>query len=193
MVKDIQLTEEPRKTFTMDPKKFILWLFIVSIIMLFGAFTSAYMVKKASGDWLSIALPGIFYFNTVVILLSSASMHIAVMSTKKNNLKLTRIALVITSILGLTFLAGQYSGWQDLVRNNVFFVGHPSGSFIYVLTGVHGIHLVSGVIFLFIIVAAAFRFKVHSKSQRWIQMCATYWHFLDALWLYLFIFLLLNN
>ena len=193
MVENIQLTEEPRRTFTMDPKKFILWLFIVSIIMLFGAFTSAYLVKKASGDWLSIALPEIFYFNTVIIVMSSISMHIALMSARKNNIKLLQVALVITTVLGLTFLAGQYSGWQDLVKNNVFFVGHPSGSFIYVLTGVHGIHLLSGVIFLIIVMAAAFSFKVHSKSKNWLQMCATYWHFLDALWLYLFIFLLLNN
>jgi len=193
MVSDLQITEKPSRTFTVNPRKFILWLFIVSIIMLFGAFSSAYMVKKASGDWLAVSMPGIFYINSIVIILSSISAQFGLISARKNNIQSLKISLIVTTILGFLFLAGQFVGWKDLVREDVFFVGHPSGSFIYVFTGLHGAHLVSGLIFLILMLVATYRFKVHSKSLDWIQMCTTYWHFLGALWLYLFIFLLLNN
>lgn len=193
MVKDLHISEKPARTFNMEPRKFILWLFIASIIMLFGAFSSAYMVKKASGDWLAINLPPIFYWNTVIIIISSISAQIGLNAARKDNIRVLNIALVITSFLGLSFLIGQYLGWQELVAQDVFFVGHPSGSFIYVFTGVHGLHLVSGLIFLVVMMVAGLRFRVHSKSLGWMQMCTTYWHFLDALWLYLFIFLILNN
>lgn len=176
-----------------NTKKFVLWLFIVSIIMLFGAFTSAYLVKKAGGDWLQIKMPVIFYFNSVVIICSSVTMQLATFFARKNNIKALQTSVVITMILGITFLIGQWIGWGDLVRDNVYFVGNPSGSFIYVFTGVHGLHIVSGLIFLTIVIFSAFNYKIHSKNMVRIEMCTTYWHFLDGLWLYLFIFLLLNN
>ena len=192
MVKDLHLEKETR-TLAITTRKFILWLFIVSIIMLFGAFTSAYMVKKASGDWLTIDMPPIFYFNSIIIMLSSLTMHFSLISARKNNIKAIQTGLVITMVLGIVFLAGQFVGWQKLVGESVYFVGNPSGSFVYVFTGVHGFHIISGLIFLSIVLVSAFRYKVHSKSTLQIEMCATYWHFLDGLWLYLFIFLLLNN
>jgi cytochrome c oxidase subunit 3 len=86
--------------------------------------------------------------------------------------------------------------WGELVQNKVFFAGasaNPSGSFLYVITGVHGLHIVSAVIFLFVVLYSAFRYRVHSQNLARIEMCATYWHFLDILWLYLFGFLLLNH
>jgi cytochrome c oxidase subunit 3 len=87
----------------------------------------------------------------------------------------------------------QFQGWKELVAMNVYFVGNPSGSFFYVFTGLHGFHLISGLIVLLVALFASFRLKVHAKNLNQIAICATYWHFLDILWVYLFFFLLTFN
>lgn len=187
-----EILSEVDKPMRMEPKKFALWLFMVSVVMLFAALTSAYIVRQAEGNWDIFELPSVFYTSTVVILLSSITMHWAVINARKNNLGQLKIAISITAVLGLTFLGMQLLGWQDLVSINVYFVGNPSGSFLYVLTGLHAAHLISGVVFLIIMLVATFQYKVHSKQLLKIEMCATYWHFLDGLWVYLFFFLLFN-
>jgi len=114
-------------------------------------------------------------------------------SAKENEMKNTKLMLSTTFILGVTFLITQFMGWGQLVDQNVYFAGSNAlASFIYVLTGLHAAHLISGVIFLLITLLAAFNFKVHSKSMVLIQMCTTYWHFLGGLWIYLFLFLTVN-
>lgn len=193
MNKDIELQNEPVQPLSMHPQKFALWLFIVSVIMIFAAFTSAYIVRKGEGNWLDFDLPAIFYYTSAIIVLSSITMQWAYYSAKKDNLDMLKIALVLTSILGVSFLVGQFLAWGKLVDMQVYWVGNPSGSFLYVLTGVHGLHLISGVIFLIIVLVLTFKYKVHSKSLVRIEMCATYWHFLGALWLYLFFFLSFNH
>ena len=193
MTGDLKLVEEARKPLSMNPKKFALWLFIVSVVMIFAALTSAYIVRQAEGDWLLFELPNLFWYTSGIIILSSATMHWALISARKDNLESVNIAVGLTSVLGILFLVGQFYGWSDLVKNSVYFVGNPSGSFVYVITGLHGLHLVSGVIFLLIVLGSTLRYKVHSKNLSLIEMCATYWHFLGGLWLYLFIFLLLNR
>ncbi len=190
----IDLTEqEPQETLSVNPKKFLLWLFIVSITMMFAAFTSAYLVRKAEGNWLEFQLPTLFWYSTAVLMASSIGMHIAYIAAKKDNFNLLRITISITFALGLLFLYMQWQGWQQLVAINVYFVGNPSGSFVYVLSGMHGLHIVSGLVVLAFAFVAAFRLKIHAKSLLQIQICAYYWHFLDILWLYLFAFLLYNN
>ncbi len=185
--------EEPKSTLSMHPKKFALWLFIVSIVMLFAALTSAYIVKQSDGNWLSFKLPGIFAVNTVIIIISSLTMHLAYLAAKKDALHRIKWMLLATVILGLAFLVGQYISWSALVENNVFFVSnYASGSFIYVFTGLHGLHLVSGIVFLLITFVSSLRSKIHSKKLVQIEMCMTYWHFLGGLWVYLYIFLLFN-
>jgi cytochrome c oxidase subunit III len=190
------LTEEPQPTLSMHPKKFMLWLFIVSSVMIFAAFTSAYLVRQAEGNWLEFELPTIFWFNSAVLLMSSIAMHWAYLAAKKDNLSALKVAITITFVLGMVFLIGQWIGWAELVSINVYFGGNtsnPSGSFLYVLTGVHAVHLISGLIVLLFALVAAFRYKIHAKRMVQIEMCTTYWHFLDVLWLYLFVFLLLNH
>jgi cytochrome c oxidase subunit 3 len=177
----------------MNPKKFILWLFIVSIVMIFAALTSAYIVRQADGNWLEYELPQMFYVSTALIFVSSLTMHWALLSAKKNNFFNLKLGLTLTLILGLLFLYTQVQAWGQLVDMNVYFVGNPSGSFVYVLSGVHGFHIISGVIFLIIVLISSFRDKVHSKKMDAIEMSATYWHFLDGLWIYLFVFLILNS
>ena len=181
------------ETRSVNPKVFTMWLFIVSIIMLFAAFTSAYLVRKAEGNWVEFDLPNLFSYSTIVLLASSASMHFAYLAAKKDQFNALRISISITFVLGLLFLVMQFYGWIQLVEMNVYFVGNPSGSFVYVLSGLHGLHLVSGLIVLIFALVAAFRLKINAKQLTQIKICATYWHFLDALWLYLFVFLLINN
>lgn len=193
MTSDFKLTEEPKRPLSMHPKKFALWLFIITVVMVFAALTSAYIVRQAEGNWLVFELPTAMWVTTGVILLSSFTMHWAYLSAKKDELGQVKLAIGITTGLGVLFLIGQFYVWGILVDHNVFFVGNPSGSFLYVLSGLHGLHLISGIIFLIIVLISALRYKVHAKNLNQIQMCATYWHFLDGLWIYLFIFLLLNH
>ena len=193
MATEIKIVEEARQPLAMNPKKFAVWIFCVSVLMIFGALTSAYIVRRAEGNWLDFDLPQLFWINTGVILLSSVSMHWAYLAAKLDNLESVKIATIITTILGVSFLVGQILAWGNLVDQKIHFVGNPSGSFVYVLSGLHGAHIVGGVVFLLILLASTFKYKVHSKSMNQIEMCATYWHFLGGLWLYLFVFLLLTR
>jgi len=188
---EFRIVEEPKKTLAMNPKKFAMWLFIGSVVMLFAALTSAYIVRQAEGNWLFFELPGLFTTSTIVILLSSVAMQWAYWSAKKDNLEMVKIMVTATSILGLAFLVLQFEGWKELVANQVYLVGNPSGSFLYIITGLHGLHLISAIIFLLIVLVATYRYKVHSRNLTQMEMCTTYWHFLGGLWLYLFVFLLL--
>ena len=188
---EFKIVEEPRKTLAMNPKKFAMWLFIGSVVMLFASLTSAYIVRQAEGNWLYFELPSILTVSTIVILLSSVTMQVAYWAAKKDRLEMVKILVTVTSVLGLTFLILQFEGWKALVANQVYLVGNPSGSFLYVITGLHGLHLISAIVFLLIVLVSTYRYRVHSKSLTQIEMCTTYWHFLGGLWLYLFVFLLL--
>lgn len=189
-LKYIDIVEQP---ISMHPKKFALWLFMVTVVMLFAAWTSAYIVRQAEGNWLEYDLPEIFWFTSGVVVLSSIVLQWAYFSAKKDNLANLRIGMVITVILGIAFLVGQWYSWVALVDREVFFVGNPAGSFLYVITGMHALHLISGLLFLIIVLISSFRLKVHSRSMNTMEMATTYWHFLGGLWLYLFMFLLLNH
>lgn len=190
---EFKIVEEPRKPLAMNPKKFAMWLFIGSVLMLFAAFTSAYIVRRAEGNWLYFDLPAMFSYTTVLIVLSSITMQWAFFAAKKDNLEGVKIGVGITAVLGLAFLVGQLIAWKELIDHSVYFVGNPAGSFLYVITGLHGIHIISAVVFLLIVFAATLKFKVHSRALTQIEMCTTYWHFLGVLWLYLFVFLILNR
>ena len=194
--KKIYLEEEPKKQLAMHPQKFALWLFLVSVCMLFAAFTSAFIVKKGESNWVEFPLPNILWVTTGIILLSSITMQLAYFAAKKDELEKLKITLFITFILGVAFLVGQYMAWEELYKEGIYFGGshsHPSGSYLYVFTGLHAVHLISGIIFLFVMLIYSFKYKIHSKKMVSIEMCATYWHFLDALWIYLVVFLLLNH
>lgn len=192
-IEHIQLIEEPQQTLSMHPKKFALWLFIASVVMIFAAMTSAYIVRQSDGNWLVFDMPQILWYTSGIILLSSMTMQWAYAAAKKDNLSSLKLAMSLTALLGIAFLIGQFLSWKELVGMGVYFVGNPAGSFMYVFTGLHGLHLISGVIFLVVVLINTYRYKVHAKNMDQIEMCTTYWHFLDGLWLYLFLFLLLNH
>jgi len=188
-----EFSKQPPSQLAMHPRKFAMWLFMVSVVMIFASLTSAYIVRQAEGNWYIFDLPMVFYYSTAVIVASSGTFIWATMAAKRDNFSQLRLAMGITAILGVVFLICQYYGWVYLVDISVYFVGNPSGSFLYVLTGLHGLHLVSGVIFILIVLFKTFKLKVHSKNLVQLEMCATYWHFLDILWVYLFFFLLINR
>jgi len=129
--------------------------------------------------------------STIVIILSSISMQWAFMAVKKDNLAQLRTGLMITLGLGLTFSFTQFMAWSKLVDIGVFFVGNPSGSFLYVLTGLHLAHLFGGIIYLMVLITRSIQGKYHSGNYLPVELGTIFWHFMDGLWVYLFLFLLL--
>jgi cytochrome c oxidase subunit 3 len=179
---------------SIHPKKFALWLFIVSIIMVFAAWTSAYIVRRAEGNWLEFELPDEMLYSSIIIFLSSFSIHWAYISAKKDNFFHIKLGLLLTLFLGIVFIYLQLKGFGKLIENNVWFGGkksNPAGSFVYVLAGAHALHLVGGIIFLLITLYHAIKLHIHSKNMLLLDMCTTFWHFLDVLWIYLYVFLML--
>jgi cytochrome c oxidase subunit 3 len=193
MEKELKYIDLVVQPISMHPKKFALWLFMVTVVMIFAALTSAYIVRQAEGNWLEYDLPQVFWFTSGIVVLSSLFLHWAYISAKKDNLSQLRIGMSMAVLLGIVFLVGQWYSWVALVDRQVFFVGNPSGSFLYVFTGLHAVHLISGVIFLIIVLISSFRYKVHSQAMNTMEMATSYWHFLGGLWIYLFMFLLLNH
>ena len=182
--------EEPDKILRVNKWKFITWLFIISIVMLFASQTSAYLVRRAEGNWMEFTVPVIFYYSTAVLILSSLFLHLAYLSAKKDNFAQLKTFISIAFGAGIVFLVMQYYGWQDLQAQGVFLKGNPSGSFFYVLTGLHGFHLITGLFVILFAFVAAFRSEINAKQLNQLEVCNTYWHFLDLLWVYLFVFLL---
>ncbi len=190
---EMRIVEEPKKVLAMHPKKFALWLFMASVLMLFASWTSAYIVRQAEGNWLFFDLPTTFYYSTLIIVLSSVTMQLGYFAAKRDLTDRVRTLVLATAVMGVVFLVLQVWGWSQLVSNSVYFVGNPSGSFVYVITGVHGLHIVSAVIFVLVVLQSAAKGRTNSKNMAQIEMCTTYWHFLGGLWVYLFIFLLINR
>jgi cytochrome c oxidase subunit 3 len=179
--------------YAINPGKFVLWLMIVASVMLFAAFTSAYIVRRGEGNWLIFELPKLFTYNTAIIALSSVFMQWAYVSAKKDNLGTLKTTLFITLLLGAAFGICQWYAWKDLVANRIFLAGNPSESFIYVISGVHLAHMIGGLVFLLVVIGKTFQFKVHKKNLLSINLCTTYWHFLGLVWVYLYFFFTLNR
>lgn len=187
----MRLVEEPKRPLAMHPKKFAMWLFLATVVMLFASLTSAYIVRRADGNWQLFDLPSMFFVSSTVIILSSIAMHLGYWSAKRNDSEKVKMWVTITAMLGLTFMVTQLLGWNQLIGNRIHFSGgNPSASFVYVLSGLHGVHLISAVIFLGLVWNSARQLKINAKNLTQIEMCTTYWHFLGGLWLYLFVFLL---
>jgi cytochrome c oxidase subunit 3 len=178
------------------PKRVLLILLIFSIVMMFAAFTSGYIVRRDEGNWREFELPASLLINSIIIALSSAAMQWAFFSARKDELTRVKTGLLLTLGLGLAFLVGQYISWGDLVEGRTFFGGadaNPSGSFVYVLMGVHAFHLITGLVFVAVVLGRALKYQVHSRAMLSIGNATLYWHFLGGLWLYLYLFLLLNH
>ena len=182
------------------PKMFLLWLGIGSIIMMFAGLTSAYIVREAAGNWVYFKLPNLFNISTLVVILSSVTLFLASKAIKQQKQKTYRNWLGLTLILGIAFLVLQYEGWKELSRTGILLNGNPSGSFLYVISGLHALHILGGVLFLLIFFAKSLFFKpnpvqelldeINPDKYLGIDLLSVYWHFVDVLWIYLFAFFL---
>jgi len=183
-----------QKTFRnrIHPLKFALYVSFASIIMMFGALTSAYIVKSAAGNWLEYTMPSFFYFSTAAILLSSVALHVSYRSFVSGRSGLYRAMLLVALTLGLSFVVLQYQGWQALFSVGVDLKASVSGSFLYLITGLHALHVMGGIAAIIVAIIHAFtlKFNVTQKRKTRFQLVLEYWHFVDILWIYLFIFLL---
>ncbi len=171
----------------------LLWIGMISMSMVFAGLTSAYVVRQGKGDWLQFDLPRMFYVSTALILISSVSMNWVLSSAKKNDFKNIKLASLITLLLGFAFVICQFKAWGILVDQKVYFTGkysNPAGSFLYMLTFLHLLHLVGGLISVSVVSAKAFRQKYNSENLLGIKLSALFWHFLTILWIYLFLFIL---
>ncbi len=189
------LLNQSRNRSRVHPQLFGLWLAMASIIMMFGAFTSAYLVKHATASWEGFAMPQIFFLSTIIILLSSISLHISYKSFVSGNEKMYKLLLVVSLVLGVGFVISQYLGWQMLYDNGIYLNGNASNGFFYIITGVHVAHVLGGIAAFIVALIHAFSLPYHVTEGRKhrFQLTLHYWHFVDILWVYLFVFLLLGR
>lgn len=171
-----------------------LWIAMASMVMLFGAFTSAYMVRQAAGNWLEFRIPDIFYFSTAVIVASSFMIEGSFRAFNSGNEAMYKGLLVGTLVAGLVFIGLQYYGWLALYDIGVELTGNPSGSFFYVISLMHVFHVLGGLSALIVALIHAFGlpFRVTERRKLRFRLVLQYWHFLGALWIYLFFFLLMQ-
>lgn len=177
-----------------DPKKFGMWIALASIIMMFGGFTSGYIVRKSQGNWLEFDMPVHLYASTVTVLLSSLTLWLAGRSYKKGNGAGYAVGLLITAILGITFASLQYFGFKTLFEQ-ITWNNNVSLQYLLVIVLVHAIHILGGVIALIVmsILAVMRRKSLTPKVENIsLSIMATFWHFVGILWIYLFLFFLLN-
>ena len=169
-----------------------MWVGLASILMLFIALTSAYIVRGVpalgggESDWRPLEMPRVLWFTTGILLVSSVSMEFARAALKRNEYDGFKKWITITTLFGVAFLAGQLMAWQQLTSQGVYINSHPHSSFFYLLTSLHGVHLLGGVIALGYVTVAALRMRIGFKRRAAVDVTAIYWHFMDGLWIYLF-------
>jgi cytochrome c oxidase subunit III len=184
------VTDQQRKR--IHPHKFTLWVAIASILMMFAGLTSAFIVKSSQSGWRGIDMPEFFWYSTGVILLSSLTMQIALRAFLQREMQQYRTLIAVTLLLGVVFVVLQWFGFEDLWRQKITFKGSSgAGQFLYVIFGLHALHVIGGVIVLMIMFIKAFFGTTKLYSSVPVEVAATYWHFVDILWIYLLVFFLI--
>ncbi|MCC7299282.1 MAG: cytochrome c oxidase subunit 3 [Bacteroidia bacterium] len=189
--------KQPQETYRVAPAKFNIWLFMIASSMLFAAFVSAYIVHKpdaqAKSLWTLFDLPVFFTYSAITAVISSITLFIAWRAAKSDELGLNKSMLGVTLVLGILFCVFQYLGWQTLISQGLTFVNAKpediSASYVWVITIIHALHVLGGIVLLAVTLARAIQFKVHKKSMTLMSVTHTYWHFVGLLWIYLFLFL----
>ena len=171
--------------------KLALYIGIGSIVMMFGALTSAYVVRRAQGSWFEFKLPDIFWFNTIVIILSSITLHFSLQAFKKGKENAYKMLLLTTFALAAVFIVLQYEGWVAMDAIGATFTANPSSSFVFVISGLHAAHVLGGMAALTaaMIYAYVLPFKPTPSRRLRFELVTQYWHFVDILWIYLVVFL----
>ena len=173
------------------PHKFTLWVGIGSILMMFAGLTSAYIVKRNQANWVTFELPQFFWYSTAAIIISSGTIFLAVKAFKQREMARYRKLMTVTVILGVLFIVLQAFGFRQLWDKGITLQGNVSYSFLYVIVGLHAAHVLGGIIALLVNFAKAFSTKTRSYDNVPVELVSTYWHFVDLLWIYLLIFLLM--
>ncbi|MBC7903103.1 MAG: heme-copper oxidase subunit III [Gemmatimonadaceae bacterium] len=172
------------------PHKFTMWVAIGSIVMMFAGLTSAYIVKRNQPGWTGFSMPIIFWYSTAVLLLSSLTMQFSLKAFNQRETAKYRNLLTVTSVLGLLFIAMQIIGFSQLWSTGVQMRGSGAAQFMYIIFGLHALHVLGGVIALLAMFFKAWNPRVRSYNPVPVEVLGTYWHFVDLLWIYLFVFIL---
>lgn len=187
--------ENTQDIFDPRPKKFIVWLFVVSSTIMFGGFTSYYLVFAASkGKGHGLVLPDAFIYSTLIIIASSITLTLASRALRKLNLQLQRKMLWLTMILAFGFGFMQFVAWGSMVKTGATLVGNNAAiSFIYVVPLMHLFHIIAGLGFIISSLVGSYKNIPLSKNKFRMEITSIFWHFIDILWIYLYVFLLLNR
>ncbi|NOT36096.1 MAG: cytochrome oxidase subunit III [Saprospiraceae bacterium] len=174
--------------------KFGLWIGMASIIMLFGALTSAFLVRRGVGNWYEYKLPIEFFYSTVIIVISSIVLEFCFRALKRKNEKLFKQSLIASFVLGIGFIASQIIAVKNLLSQGLYIDLNVSISFLYVIAGLHALHLLGGLVTFIISILLAFtsEFAVNDMKILKFDLLRQYWHFLGVLWIYLLVFLILQ-
>ena len=189
----MDLTQGTQEEKNSRAKRMMLWFGIISLIMYFAGWTSAFVVSSSRPDWLKdFQLPNAFIVSTVVIIISSLTFILAKRALKSGNHKATSLWLFATLILGVVFIFNQFSGFQQIIDLGYNFTGPTSNvtmSYIYLIAIVHILHVVVGLVCLLVVIYNHFKQKYNPTNMLGFELAATFWHFIDILWVYLFLFL----
>ena len=173
-------------------KKMMLWFGMISMSMTFAGLTSAYVVSSSRSDWIEqINLPFAFTISTILLILSSGTFYLALKSVNTALIKRAQLLLFVTLGLALTFIYFQFQGFGEFIKQGYYFTGAESSittSYLYVLVLLHLAHLTGGIIVVLYVLYRTFRGKYLEGNTLGFEMAVTFWHFLDILWLYLFLF-----
>ncbi|HVK96708.1 MAG TPA: heme-copper oxidase subunit III [Flavisolibacter sp.] len=173
------------------PHKFALYVGIASIVMMFAGLTSAYIVKSGQPGWVNVEAPDVFWISTAVIILSSITIHLALRSFNNRDMSRFRVLLLITVILGIGFVILQWIGFNWLWENGVRFEGSGAGQFLYIIFGLHALHVLGGIVALIVILMKQYIGTTITYNATPFEVMAMYWHFVDLLWVYLLVFFIL--
>lgn len=157
--------------------------------MLFAGFASAYLVRREGADWNHEALPTILIFTTLILLISSGTLEIARSAMKRGDRAVALLWTATTTFLGLAFLAGQFDAWQQLAARGLYLPTGPYSAFVYLLTAIHGLHLLGGIVSLCYLLWRMARSERVGQVADVLKNCATYWHFVGGVWLLLYLLL----
>ncbi|WP_411273056.1 heme-copper oxidase subunit III [Daejeonella sp.] len=181
---------------SLKARKFLMWLFVISSFMMFAALTSGFIVYTEGNAerGIKVLLPKAFLYSTIIIFISSITMHLAYLSGKKLDFGKQKLYTVLTILLGIAFFFSQYSAWAVLTASGAYFVNYnASQSFIYVFTGAHLLHIFAGIIMLAYSLVGKMRSIPQARNIFRLEVTSIFWHFIDILWIYLYVFLLLNQ
>jgi cytochrome c oxidase subunit 3 len=163
---------------------------LATVGMLFAGFASAYLVRREGTDWMREQLPAILKLNTILLLASSAALEAARWARGRDQSKSLRVWVAASAVLGLTFLGGQVEAWRQLTARGVYLPSSPYSSFFFVLTAVHGVHLLGGIVALVFLLWRVYQSQSILAETGVLDGCATYWHFVDGIWVLLYLLLL---